>query len=61
MAPALLTVDLLVCPRCRLVGKLPTNAFVGKGMCTGAANASHPKARMVPVTFKEVPAPKEAS
>lgn len=61
-ATALLTVELPVCPTCRLVGKLPTNQFVGKGMCTGPVNASHPKVRMKVVRFQEVPAPKvEAS
>lgn len=62
MAPALRTVELPCCPTCGLIGKLPTNQFVGKGMCTGPSNATHSKVRMTSVTFKEVPAPKpEAS
>lgn len=54
MSTGPLKVKLPVCPRCGLIGKLPVNQFVGKGMCTGAAGASHSKVRMVPTTFVAV-------
>jgi hypothetical protein len=62
MTPALLTVDLPVCPTCRRVGKLPSAQFAGKDLCTGPYNEPHKKVRMQTVRFQEVAASKaEAS
>lgn len=54
MARRLLRVELLVCTECGQIGKVPNAGAAGiKGYCTGGADSSHSKARMVPVHFVE--------
>lgn len=59
-----LSVELLVCPdpSCRHIGKLPHQHGL-KGYCVGSAQhgTAHVKARMVPVTFREVVESKAAA
>jgi hypothetical protein len=49
-----LRVELLVCPTCKFVGKLPPT-FGYRGFCMGADTQRHPKAKMQPRRFVELP------
>lgn len=61
MARTPLTVELLSCPVCGHVGKIPVGLFDGKGFCTGPRSAPHKRMKMTPKKFVEVLAPAEAA
>jgi hypothetical protein len=52
--PKLLTVELLVCPICEHVGRLPSTSMGIKGYCTGPTLEPHKRVKRQPRTFREV-------
>lgn len=55
-----LTVELPVCPKCGLVGKLPAH-ITRKDWCNGGAGKSHKVAKMERRVFREVREDEEES